>query len=77
MKVLEWTAFYIVLFFSRRARGGINYVVSGRVGLKFALIQAFMQVLNKDMHKTLMPCKNEEDPNKNEDTRVFTLFLLL
>ena len=23
-----------------------------------------------------MSCKNEEDPNKNEDTRVFTLFLL-
>ena len=51
MKVLECSAFYIVFFF-RRARGGINYVVSGRVWLKFELIQAFMQVLNKDMHKT-------------------------
>ena len=36
---------------------------------KFKLIQAFMHVLDT--------CKNEEDPIKNEGTRVFTRFLPL
>ena len=36
---------------------------------KFKLIQAFMHVLNT--------CKNEEDPIKNEDARVFTRFFPL
>ena len=35
--------------------------------LKFELIQAFKHVL--------ATCKNEEDPIKNEGTRVFTRFL--
>ena len=58
MKVLECSAFYID--FSRHARGGINYVVSGLICLKFEIIQAFMRVLNKP----LMSCKNREDPKK-------------
>ena len=37
--------------------------------LNFELIQAFMHVLDT--------CKNEEDPIKNEGTRVFTRFLPL
>ena len=56
-----FTALYID--FSTRARAG-NSVVSGRIWLKFELIQAFMNVL--------VSCKNEEDPNKNEGARVFT-----
>ena len=36
---------------------------------KFELIQAFMHVLDT--------CKNEEDPIKNEGTRLFTRFLPL
>ena len=42
---------------------------SGRIWLKFELIQAFMHVL--------IACKNEEEPNKNEGTSVFTTFLPL
>ena len=61
-----FTALYID--FSRQERAG-NSVVSGRIWLKFELIQVFMYVL--------VSCKNEEDPNINEGARVFTTFLLL
>ena len=61
-----FTALYID--FSRHERAG-NSVVSGRIWLKFELIQVFMYVL--------VSRKNEEDPNINEGARVFTTFLLL
>ena len=44
-------------------------VVSSGIWQKFELIQAFMHVL--------ITCKNEEDPIKNEGTRVSTTFLPL
>ena len=44
-----------------------NYVVSGGMGVKFKLIQAFMVVL--------VTCKNDEDQSKNELTRELTTFL--
>ena len=46
-----------------------NSIISGRIWLKFKLIQAFMHVL--------VCCKNGEDPIKNEGTRMFTTFLPL
>ena len=46
-----------------------NSAVSGRIWLKFKLIQAFMHAL--------LCCKNEEDPIENEDARVLTTFLPL
>ena len=52
------------------AQGQVTlYVVSGRIWLKFELIQAYMHVL--------LSCKNEEDPIKNEGARVFTTFFPL
>ena len=59
---------YSLCFFSRCSRA-VNSVVSGRILLKFELIQAFMHVL--------VSCRNEEDQIKNEGTRVFTSFLPL
>ena len=46
-----------------------NSVVGDGILLKFNLAQAFMIVL--------VTCKNEEDPSKNEGTRVVTTFLPL
>ena len=46
-----------------------NSVVSDGILRKFKPIQAFMVVL--------VTCKNEEDPFKNESTRVVTTFLPL
>ena len=39
----------------------VNTVVSGRILLKFELIQAFMHVL--------VSCRNEEDQIKNKDAK--------
>ena len=55
-------------FFCRCSRA-VNSVVSGRIWLKFELIQAFMHIL--------VSCRNEEDQIKNEGTRMFTPFLPL
>ena len=46
-----------------------NSVVSGRIWLKFELIQDIMNVI--------VSCKNEDDSNKNDGARVFTTFLQL
>ena len=63
-----FTTLFIVLFFSRCSRA-VNSVVSGRIWLKFELIQALLHAL--------VSCRNEEDQIKNEGTRVFTSFLPL
>ena len=52
-----FTTLFIV--FSRCSRA-VNFEVSGRIWLKFDLIQAFMHVL--------VSCRNEEDQIKNEGT---------
>ena len=57
------TRLYDVFF--RRSRA-TNSEVSGGILPKFELIQAFIVVL--------ITCKNEEDPIKNEGTRVLTRF---
>ena len=57
------TILYVVFF--RRSRAA-NSAASGGILLKYELIQAFMVVL--------VTCKNEEDPIKNEGTRVLTRF---
>ena len=57
------TRLYVVFF--RRSRVA-NSIVSGGIMPKFKLIQAFMVVL--------VTCKKEEDPTKNESTRVLTGF---
>ena len=60
------TTFLLLLVqrdFSRRSRAA-NSPVRSLIWLKFELIQAFMLVL--------VTCKNEEDPIKNEGTRVLT-----
>ena len=62
-----FTTLFIVFFF--RCSRAVNSVVSGRIWLKFEIIQAFMHVL--------VSCRNEEDQIKNEGTRVFTSFLPL
>ena len=54
--------------FSKRSRAA-NSEVSDGILPKFEPIQAFMVVL--------VICKNEEDPSKNEGTRVVTTFLPL
>ena len=46
-----------------------NSVVGDGIWQKFILIQAFMIVF--------VTCKNDEDPFKNESTRVLTTFLPL
>ena len=55
------------------SKNSILTLIKGRNSVanlpKFELIQAFMHVLNT--------CKNEEDPIKNEEARVFTRFLSL
>ena len=58
------TRLYVVVLF-RRSRAA-NSAVSDEIPPKFKLIQAFMVVL--------VTCKNEEDPAKNESTRVLTGF---
>ena len=49
--------------FSRHSRTA-NSAVHGRIWSNIELVQDFMVVL--------VTCKNEEDPTKNEGTRVFT-----
>ena len=49
--------------FSRRSRAA-NTAVHGQIWSNFELVQAFMVVL--------VTCKNEKDPIKNENARVFT-----
>ena len=59
------TRLYVGFFF-RRSRAA-NSEVSGGILPKFKLIQALIVVL--------VTCKNEEDPIKNEGTRVLTSLL--
>ena len=61
MKALEWSQHYSLIFQMLKAT---NSEVRDRILLKFKLIQAFMV--------GLVTCKNEEDPSKNEGTRVVT-----
>ena len=67
VKALEWSQNYSLIFFRRSLAA--NSEVSDGILPKFKLIQAFM------VH--LVTCKNEEDPSKNDCTRVVTLFLPL
>ena len=60
------TTLFIIFFWRLRAA---NSEVSDGILLKFKLIRAFMV--------GLVICKNEEDPSKNEGTRVVTTFLPL
>ena len=46
-----------------------NSIVGGHVWLKIKLIEALIVVLDT--------CKNDEDPSKNESTRVLTTLVLL
>ena len=66
MKELEWSQHYSLIFGRSRAA---NSEVSDGILPKFYLIRAFMV--------GLVICKNEEDPSKNEGTRVVTTFLPL
>ena len=61
MKALEWSYFSHCNTIGSRAA---NSAVSGPIWSKFQLIRAFMVVL--------VTCKNEEDPIKNDATRVLT-----
>ena len=65
MKALEWSHYTATFKCSMAAKS----VVSSQVWLKINLIQALMIVL--------VTCKNEEDPFKNEGTRVVTTDLPL
>ena len=66
MKELEWSQHYSLIFWRSRAA---NSEVSDGILPKFKPIQAFMV--------GLVICNNEEDPYKNEGTRVVTTFLPL
>ena len=66
MKELEWSQHYSLIFWHSWAA---NSEVSDGILPKFKPIRAFMV--------GLVICKNEEDPSKNEDTRVVTTFLPL
>ena len=66
MKVLECSQHYTLIFKCSRAA---NSLVGDGIWQQFKLIQAFMVVL--------VTCKNDEDPFKNESTRVLTTFLPL
>ena len=59
-----FTTLYIDFF--RHSRAG-NSAISGRIWLKFKLIQAFMHAL--------VFCKNLDDPIKSKGARVLTTFL--
>ena len=63
-KELEWSQHYSLIFLCSRAASS---KVSDGILPKFKLIRAFTV--------GLVICKNEEDPSKNEDTRVVTTFL--
>ena len=63
MKVLEYSQHYTLFFKCSRAASSV--VVDG-IWQRFKLIQAFMVVL--------VTYKNDEDPLKNESTRVLTTF---
>ena len=65
LKVIECLQDYLSFFFFRCSRAA-NSNVSGGILLKFELIQAFMVVR--------VTCKIEEDPIKNEGSRVLTRF---
>ena len=63
-------AFMLVLEHWKNERlSAANSVVHDVILTKFKLIQAFVVVL--------VTCKKDEDPSKNEDTRVVTIFLPL
>ena len=66
MKVLECSQHYTFIF--KRSRAA-NSVVGDEIWQKFKLIQAFIDVL--------VTSKNDEDPFKNERTRVLTTVLPL
>ena len=66
MKELEWSQHYSLIFLTLK---GANSEVSDGILPKFKLIQAFIV--------SLFICKNDEDPGKNEGTRVVTTFLPL
>ena len=66
MKALEWTQHYSLIFGCSRAA---NSKVSDGILMEFNLIQVVMV--------GLVTFKNEEDPSKNEVTRVVTTFLPL
>ena len=66
MKELEWSQHYSLIHWTSRAA---NSEVSDGILSKFKLIRAFIV--------GLVICKNEEDPSKNEGTRVVTTFLPL
>ena len=68
MRALEYLQAYRSVFFFRRSRAASS-AVSGGIPPKFNLIQAYMVVL--------VTYKNEEDPIKNEGTRVLTRFFPL
>ena len=55
----------VTTFFSRRARAA-NSAVLGSIWPNFKLVVDVMDVL--------VTCKNKEDPNENESTRVVTRF---
>ena len=57
------------IYLNFRCSRAANSLVCGGLWLKFEPIQAFIAVL--------VSCKNEEDPFKNEGTRVVTTFLPL
>ena len=64
MKALEWSQHYSLIF--QTLKGSLSSKVSDGIFLKFKLIQAFMD--------GLVTCKEDEDPTKNEGTRVVTTF---
>ena len=67
MKVLEWSQQISDCKSMQIFYDEVNSTVWGWFYFKFKLMQAFMVVL--------VTCKNEEDPIKNEGTRVVTTML--
>ena len=68
MKALEWSQHYSLIFLTLKGPAA-NFEVSDGILLKFKPLQAFIV--------GLVICKNEDDPTKNEGTRVVTTFLPL
>ena len=66
MKELEWSQHFHYFFWRS---GAVNSEVSDGILPKFKLIRVFMV--------GLVICKDEEDPSKNEGTRVVTTFVPL
>ena len=67
MKELEWSQHYSLIFLT--LKGELTLKVNDGILPKFKLIRALMV--------GLVICKNEEDPSKNEGTRVVTTFFPL